>query len=84
MGRHKTIVLVGWGVFAAPLAEALSRLSEMQGRQGIRNSFGMTSEVLLRDIGLTPDDLAEALANPLTEQASDSLARAAAARAGNW
>jgi uncharacterized protein YjiS (DUF1127 family) len=60
------------------------QLAEWGRRRQIRKAYGPISEVLLRDIGLTPHELEEALAAPMAEDASDALVRAAAARAGNW
>jgi hypothetical protein len=60
------------------------KLAEWNRRRQIRKAYGPISEVLLRDIGLTPYELEEALAMPLDENASDALLKAAVARAGNW
>lgn len=76
--------LEGRGVLVAPMAQAMFQLAEWGRRRQIRQAFGLTSDVLLRDIGLTPDDLAEALAEPLENDASDALLRATIARAENW
>ncbi|KAF0137905.1 MAG: hypothetical protein FD152_22 [Xanthobacteraceae bacterium] len=84
MDRTRTMAQTGRGVLVAPIAQALFQLAEWGRRQQIRKARGLTSEVLLRDIGLTPDDLAEALAQPLTGDASDALVKAAVARAGHW
>lgn len=75
----------GWaGVLVAAVAETLSWLGEWQRRRQMRESFGMTSETLLRDIGLTPDDLQDALCAPLEDNSSEVLLRAALSRAGDW
>lgn len=84
MDWTRTMGQVGRGVLVAPVAQAMYQLAEWGRRRQIRQAFGLTSEVLLRDIGLTPDDLVEALAQPLTEAASDAMVKAAVARAGNW
>jgi uncharacterized protein YjiS (DUF1127 family) len=84
MNRTRTMAQTGRGVLVAPMVQAMFQLAEWGRRQQILKAHGLTSEVLLRDIGLTPDDLVEALAQPLTEDASDALVKAAVARAGNW
>jgi uncharacterized protein YjiS (DUF1127 family) len=84
MDRTRPMVQAGRGVLVAPIAQAMVQLAEWGHRRQIRKAFGLTSEVLLRDIGLTPDDLLEALAQPLTDGASDAMVKAAVARAGNW
>ena len=82
MERARTMGRVG--VLAAPVAEALIRLGEWRRRRQLRKAFGLTSETLLRDIGLTPDDLQEALSASLEGASSEALLKAALARAGNW
>ncbi len=84
MDRTKETTSAGQGLFPAPLMQALGQLAEWGRRQQIRRVYGLTSEVLLRGIGLTPDDLVEALGQPLNRDASDALVKAAVERAGNW
>lgn len=74
----------GRAALIAPMAEALFRLGEWHRRRQMRKSFAKTADVLLRDIGLTWDDVEQALAQPLSEEASEALGRESAARAGNW
>ena len=50
----------------------------------MRKAYGPISDLLMRDIGLTPYELEAALAMPMAENASDALVRAAVARSGNW
>ena len=84
MDRTGTTAQAGRGVLVAPIAQAMFQLAEWGRRRQTRKSFGLCSEVLLRDIGLTPDDLLQAMDQPLGEESSDALLRAAMARAGNW
>lgn len=84
MDRTRTMPQIGRGVLLAPVAQAMSQIAEWSRRRKIRKSFGLTNEVLLRDIGLTPDDLVRALDQPLDDDASDALVKAAVARAANW
>ena len=84
MDRTRPMPQVGRGGLLAPMVQAMSQLAEWGRRQQMRKAFGLTSEALLRDIGLTPDDLVEALAQPLDGDASDALVKAAVARAANW
>lgn len=84
MDRTSTMPQIGRGVLLAPMVQAMSQIAEWSRRRQIRKSFGLTTEVLLRDIGLTPDDLLQALDQPLDEDASDALVRSAVARAENW
>lgn len=80
----RTRAMMGRGVLLAPVAQAMGQLAEWGRRREMRKAYGLTSEVLLRDIGLTPDDLLVAMDQPLTDDASDALVKAAVARAGNW
>jgi uncharacterized protein YjiS (DUF1127 family) len=84
MDRTKGMAIAWRGVFVAPLFQAAGHLAEWRRRQQIRRAYGLTPEVLLRDIGLTPDDLVKALGQPLDKNASDTLVKAAVERAGNW
>jgi uncharacterized protein YjiS (DUF1127 family) len=84
MDRTKAITQTGRGVLLAPFSQAMAQIGEWRRRHQMRKAYGLTSEVLLRDIGLTPDDLLAAMDQPLTEDASDALVKAAVARAGNW
>jgi uncharacterized protein YjiS (DUF1127 family) len=84
MDRTRTMAQAGRGVLVAPIVQAMFQLAEWSRRRQIRQAYGPISETLLRDIGLTPHELEEALAKPMTEDASDALVRAAVARAGNW
>lgn len=74
----------GRAVLVAPMIEAWVRLGEWQRRRQMRKAFGLASDTLLRDIGLTPDDLQEARSASLEADSSDTLLKAALARAGNW
>jgi uncharacterized protein YjiS (DUF1127 family) len=84
MERTSLGTQTGRGVLVAPMAQVMTLLGEWGRRRQMRKSFGLCSEVLLRDIGLTPDDLLQAMDQPLGEDSSDALLRAAMARAGNW
>ena len=84
MERTTPMATAGRGVLVAPIVQAMLDLAEWSRRRQIRKAYGPISDVLLRDIGLTPYELEEALAKPMAENASDALVRAAAARAGNW
>lgn len=84
MDRTKGLAQGGRGVLFAPVLQAMGLVAEWGRRRPIRKAHGLTSEVFLRDIGLTPDDLVEALAQPLDMDASDGLVRAAVERTGNW
>ena len=68
----------------APVAHVALLLGEWGRRRQIRSSCGGLSEALLRDIGVTPEDLEAALGQPLDHDASDEMQREALARAGNW
>lgn len=84
MERAKSIAQTGRGVMIAPLTEVLGHLGEWHRRRQMRKTFGLTTERLLKDIGLTQDDLLAALDGPLEEDAADAMLKAALARAGNW
>lgn len=84
MDRTRATPQAGRGVLVAPIAQVMFQLAEWGRRRQMRRAWRRADEALLRDIGLTPDDLAAALAQPLAEDASDALLRAAIARAGNW
>lgn len=84
MDRTREMAGVGRKVFAARFAQAAAWFVEWRRRQEIRKARGLASAALLRDIGLTPDDLEEALAQPLDQEASEAMVKAAEARAGNW
>ena len=84
MDRTKPMAQAGRGMLVAPIVQAMTQLAEWGRRQQMRKAYGLTSEVLLRDIGLTPDDLVAAMELPLDHEASDALVKAAVARAGNW
>jgi len=71
-------------VMLVPLAQALTQLGEWRRRNQLRKAFRQTPDALMRDIGLTMDDLMAAFDQPLTDDASDALVKAAVARAGNW
>lgn len=79
-------VVVGRGQarLFVPAVAAMLRLGEWGRRQKLRASCGPLSEAMLRDIGLTRDDVEAALVAPLDQDASDHLASKAMARAGNW
>lgn len=66
-----------------PLAWVLFRLGAWHRRRHLQKALRV-SEALLRDIGLTPDDVEEALNAPLDQGASDEVLRTVRARAGNW
>jgi uncharacterized protein YjiS (DUF1127 family) len=84
MDRTRTIAHAGRRLLVAPIVQVMLQLAEWTRRRQIRRAYGPISEVLLRDIGLTPYELEEALALPMAEDASDALFKAAVARAGNW
>lgn len=84
MDKARTMALTGRGVLVAPVVGAMLQIAEWNRRRQMRKAFRLTSDVLLRDIGLTPDDLTDALAQPLDRDASDALLEAAVARAANW
>ena len=81
-----TKVMIGTGQarLFAPVVGAMRRLGEWGRRQKLRASCGPLSEALLRDIGLTREDVEAALGAPLDRDASGHLASKATARAGNW
>lgn len=58
--------------------------AEAMRRREIRRSYGVMSEARLRDIGLTPHDLALALTLPLDQNAGTFLAEMAASEAARW
>lgn len=84
MERTRATPLAGRGVFVAPISQVMFQLAEWGQRRQMRIAYLRADEALLRDIGLTPDDVAAALAQPLAEDASEALLKAAIARAGNW
>lgn len=84
MDRTRSTPLAGRGVLASAVAHARSQIAEWGWRRQMRRALGPTSEGLMRDIGLTPDDLSAALTQPLSESASDMLSMVAKERAGNW
>jgi uncharacterized protein YjiS (DUF1127 family) len=84
MDRTRSTLRAGRGMLAAPVAQVMFQLAEWGRRRQMLRAYGRADETLLRDIGLTPDDLADALSRPLVEDASDALLKAAVARAGNW
>lgn len=84
MDRTRPKALAGGGVLVAPIAQVMFQLAEWNRRRQMRKAYGRADESLLRDIGLTPDDLTAALTQPLDEDASDALLKAAIAREGNW
>lgn len=63
---------------------ALGHLTELRDRRQIRRTHGEMSPTQLRDIGLTPWDVAVALSLPLETSAADTLSTAAANEAGRW
>ena len=68
----------------APVVNAMLLLGEFNRRRQVRSSCGRLSAALLRDMGVTPDDLEAALGRPLDRDASEELVREAVARVGNW
>jgi uncharacterized protein YjiS (DUF1127 family) len=62
----------------------LDHWAEFQLRRQIRRTYGEMSVAQLRDIGLTPWDVAVALSLPLEKSAADALATAAANEAARW
>lgn len=74
---------IGRPQLLVPMAGMLFRLGAWQRRRQLQKVLRV-SEVLLRDIGLTPDDVEAALDAPLGRGASDEVLREAMARAGNW
>lgn len=53
-------------------------------RRQIRRSYCPMTDAELRDIGLTAYDLEVALSLPLTRNASENIAKAAAVEAAKW
>jgi uncharacterized protein YjiS (DUF1127 family) len=84
MDRSKARTQAGRAVLLVPMAQVLTQFGEWRRRQQLRKAYRHTPEALMRDIGLTLDDLMAAMDQPLTEDASDALVKAAAERAGNW
>ncbi len=74
-------VLIGASLSFLPL---LDMLSEATRRRQIRRSYGRMCDARLRDIGLTPDDVENALSLPLEKSAGDAIIRAAAREAARW
>jgi uncharacterized protein YjiS (DUF1127 family) len=74
----------GQARLVAPMVDAILRLGEWRRRRQIRASCGPLSDSLLRDVGLTREDVEAALALSLDQNASDRMLREAVARAGNW
>lgn len=68
----------------APVINATLLVGVFTRRRQMKASVGGLSEELLRDIGLTPDDVEAALGAPFDHDASDAMLREAVARAGNW
>ncbi len=68
----------------APVVNAMLLLGEFARRRQMKASCGSLTAEMLRDIGLTPEDVEAALGAPLDQDASDTLLRDAVARAGNW
>lgn len=62
----------------------LGLVAEAKRRRMIRRSYGEMSLARLYDIGLTQQDVAAALALPLSKNAGEVLARAAAREAARW
>lgn len=84
MDRTNASMQKGRAVLLVPLAQVLIQLGEWRRRKQLRKAFRQTPDALMRDIGLTMEDLMAALDQPLTDDASDALLKAAVARAGNW
>lgn len=84
MDRTGTMAQAGREVLFAPIVRAMFQLAEWSRRRQMRKAYGPISDLLMRDIGLTPYELEAALAMPMAENASDALVRAAVARSGNW
>jgi uncharacterized protein YjiS (DUF1127 family) len=63
---------------------ALDHWAEARQRRQIRQTYGEMGLAQLRDIGLTPWDVAVALSLPLEESAADAVATAAANEAARW
>lgn len=84
MDRTGTNGTMRRAILIAPVVEVVCRLREWRRRRAIRASLAQASDLLLRDIGLTEDDLEHALAQPLVKDASDALVKAALARERNW
>lgn len=68
----------------APVINATLLFGLFSRRRQMKASVGGLSEDLLRDIGLTPEDVEAALGAPLDQDASDAMLREAVARAANW
>jgi uncharacterized protein YjiS (DUF1127 family) len=84
MDRSQARMQAGRADLLIPMAQVLTRLGEWRRRKQLRKAYAQTPEALMRDIGLTLDDVMVALEQPLTEDVSDALVKARAARAGNW
>ena len=67
-----------------PMTDAIALWTEAISRRQIRRSYGLMTDAQLRDIGRAPHELEVALSLPLTCNASDNLAEAAAAEATKW
>ena len=63
---------------------ALNHWAESRRRRQIRHTYGEMSNAQLRDIGLTPWDVAVALSLPLEKSAGDAIAAAAEHEAARW
>lgn len=76
--------LAGHAKAIASSMAGLTGLAEWVRRRQMRAALGAAPTTALQDIGLMPEDVEAALASPLTVDASDELAKLAAARATNW
>lgn len=83
MDRTTPTRQIGRPQLLVPMAWVLFRLGEWQRRRQMQRALRV-SGALLRDIGLTPDDVEAASHAPLGQGASDEVLREAMARAGNW
>ena len=59
-------------------------LAELRARKEITKALGKLSPHILRDIGLTQNDVESACSNRLSKGASAELLRTAHQRFGNW
>ncbi|WP_374430896.1 DUF1127 domain-containing protein [Tabrizicola sp.] len=82
MQRAGTNQIPTW--IMAPVINATLLLGVFTRRRQMKISVGGLSEAMLRDIGLTPEDVEAALGAPLDQDASDAMLHEAVARAGNW
>lgn len=59
-------------------------VAELRDRKEITKALGKLSPHILRDIGLTQNDIESACSKPLSKRASTELLRTARLRSSNW